>query len=138
MLEVKAKAPKKDNKEAIVTVDIGENVQEAIEKFGEAVVFSNYSIGVRLAIQANMRRYLEAGLSQEDIQKKFEGYKPGVAMERVADPLAAAARALEKMSDTEREAAFEALRAKLLGGNAAEPASEQVEPKKHSKKDPRS
>jgi len=112
MVEVKAKAPKLE-KEAAVMVDLGENVQDAISRFGEEVVFSNYIANVKIGVQSGIRRYLEAGLSQEEIQSKFENYKPGVTMDRVVDPVAAMAAKLSKMSPEERAAAFEELRRKI-------------------------
>jgi hypothetical protein len=112
MVEVKAKAPKLE-REATVLVDLGENVQDAISRFGEEVVFSNYIANVKISVQSGIRRYLEAGLSQEDIQAKFDAFKPGVTMDRVVDPIAAMAAKLSKMTSEEREAAFAALKAKI-------------------------
>lgn len=112
MVEVTARAPKVE-KEATILVDLGDNVQDAIERFGAEVVMSNYLANAKIGVQAGIRRYLEAGLSTDDIQKKFEGYKPGVTMDRVVDPIAAMAAKLSKMTPEEREAAFAQLREKL-------------------------
>lgn len=114
MVEVTAKAPKVE-KEATIMVDLGDNVQDAIARFGEDVVFSNYLASVKINVQSAIRRYLEAGLDANAIQAKFENYKPGVTMDRVVDPIAALAAKLAKMTPEEREDAFAKLRAKLEG-----------------------
>ena len=114
MTEVSAKAPKVD-KEATVIVDLGENVDDAVARFGGDVVFSNYLASVKINVQSAIRRYLEAGLDSNAIQAKFENYKPGVTMDRVIDPIAALAAKLQKMTPEEREDAFAKLRAKLEG-----------------------
>jgi len=114
MVEVKAKDGK-DGKEASVLVELGENVQEAIEKFGAEVVFSNYLANVKIGVQSGIRRYIKAGLDSAAIQAKFDAYKPGVTMDRVVDPIAAMAAKLSKMSPEDRAAAFEELRKKIEG-----------------------
>jgi hypothetical protein len=112
MIEVSAKAPK-ISKEATVLVDLGENAADAIARFGEEVVFSNYLANVKIGVQSGIRRYLEAGLDGNAIQAKFDSFKPGVTLDRVVDPIAAMAAKLSKMTPEEREAAFAALRAKI-------------------------
>jgi hypothetical protein len=114
MVEVSAKAPK-ISKEAKILVDLGENAEDAIARFGAEVVFSNYLANVKIGVQSAIRRYLEAGLDQDAIQAKFENYKPGVTLDRVVDPIAAMAAKLAKMTPEEQEAAFAALRAKISG-----------------------
>lgn len=114
MTEVTAKAPKID-KEATVIVDLGENVEDAIARFGADVVFSNYLANVKIGVQSGIRRYLDAGLDANAIQAKFDSYKPGVTLDRVVDPVAAMAAKLAKMTPEEQEAALEQLRAKIAG-----------------------
>ena len=112
MIEVSAKAPKVD-KEAKILVDLGDNLDDAVARFGEDVVFSNYQANVKITVQGGIRRYLEAGKTQEEIQSLFEGYKPGVTLERVVDPVAALASKFAKMSPEEQAQAFADLKAKL-------------------------
>ena len=64
MIEVKAKAPKIE-KEAVILVDLGDNVEDAIARFGGDVVFSNYQANVKITVQSAIRRYIEAGRSEE-------------------------------------------------------------------------
>jgi hypothetical protein len=114
MTEVTAKDGK-DGKSATVLVDLGENMADAAERFGEAVVFSNYLANVKIGVQSNIRRYIKAGLDDNAIQAKFEAYKPGVTLDRVVDPTAAIAKQLDGKTPEEMEAFFEALRAKIMG-----------------------
>lgn len=112
MVEVTAKVPKL-SKEATVLVDLGDNGADAIAKFGDEVVFSNYLANSKVGIQSGIRRCIEAGLNANDIQAKFDSYRPGVTMDRVVDPVAALAAKLSKMTPEEQEAAFAELRAKI-------------------------
>jgi hypothetical protein len=112
MVEVTAKAPKVE-KEATVMVDLGENVQDAIDRFGADVVFSNYIANVKIGVQSNIRRYLEAGLDQDAIQEKLNSFKPGVTMERNVDPFSAMVNKLKAMTDEERLAKLAELKEKL-------------------------
>jgi len=115
-VEVKAKDGKDEGaKEAAVLVDLGENAQDAIDRFGADVVFSNYIANVKIGVQAGIRRYLKAGLDVAGIQAKFDNFKPGVTMDRVVDPIAALAHKMATMTPEEREAAFAALRARIEG-----------------------
>lgn len=123
LVEVKAKSPKKE-REAAVMVDLGENVQDAIDRFGADVVFSNYIANVKIGVQSGIRRYIENDMSDEDIQAKFDTFKPGVTMDRVVDPIAALAKKMAAMSDEERETAFAELRKKIEGQVSGASASE--------------
>lgn len=103
------KATKKingENKETVVLVDLGKDVQDAIEKFGADVVFDNFRRSATITAQAAMRRCLEAGLDQAGIEAKMASFKPGVAMERVIDPVAALKAKIAKMTPEEKAALF--------------------------------
>lgn len=114
MTEVTARDGK-DGRDATVVVDLGENLDDAVARFGAEVVFSNYLANVKIGVQSGIRRYIKAGIDDAAIQAKFDNYKPGVTMDRVVDPIAAMAAKLSKMTPEEREAAFAQLRAKLEG-----------------------
>lgn len=105
VIEVPAK---KDDLEATIGFDFGVDLDEMVEKFGAAVVFSNSRSNMKIGLQSAMRRYLVAG---KDCQELVTGYKPGVQMERVVDPLAVAQKAYGNMSDEEKQAFI----AKLTG-----------------------
>jgi uncharacterized protein with HEPN domain len=60
MLEVKATKQGTD-REVVAMVDLGDNLQDAIEKFGEEVVFTNFQAQAKIRAQAIMRDMLTAG-----------------------------------------------------------------------------
>ena len=72
----------KDGKEVTVTVDIGSDLQDAISRFGEDVVWSNFRQSAVISAQGNARRRLKAGQTQEQIQEALDKWHPGAAPER--------------------------------------------------------
>ena len=104
VIEVTAK---KDDAEATINYDFGENLGEMTEKFGEGVVFTNARAQMKIVLQAAMRRRLEAGQPCDDLA---DNWKPGVQMERIVDPIAAAKAKYANMSEEERAAFLEDLR----------------------------
>jgi len=109
---VSAKAPKVD-KEASVTVQTGENAEEAITMFGGEQVLSNANANWRVTLQANVRRGLLAGKSQEELQGLLGSAKMGVATERISDPLAAAENKFNDMNTDEQKAFIKRLKDKI-------------------------
>ena len=99
---------KKNEAEATINYDFGENLEEMIEKFGDSVVFTNARSNMKIVLQAAMRRRLEAGQPTEDLAANW---KPGVQMERIIDPIAAAKAKYATMTDDEKAAFLEDLRA---------------------------
>lgn len=95
----------KGEKSATILYDFGGNVNEAVAKFGAETVYSNFTRAAVITAQAAMRRMMEDGLTEADIQKKMESWKPGVALERVIDPIAAALNKFQAMAP-EAQAAF--------------------------------
>ncbi|OQB10010.1 MAG: hypothetical protein BWY21_00574 [Parcubacteria group bacterium ADurb.Bin216] len=112
MVEVKATYKKGDvDKEAVILYDFGGNIQEAIEKFGEDVVFSNYLRAGKITIQAAVRRYLAAGVEGDALQEKVNGIKLGVAAERIVDPGQVALNAFAKMTPEQQLEILQKLKA---------------------------
>ncbi len=109
---IKAKSPKAGGKEVEVIVDLGDNLQDAITKFGEDVVFSNFLASVKITAQSAIRRYTEKGLDDAAIQAKLSAWKPGVAAERIVDPMAAIISKFNSLSKEDREATIAKLMAK--------------------------
>jgi hypothetical protein len=105
MAEVNEIKASKGEKSATILFDFGGNVNAAVEKFGAETVYSNFTRAAVITAQAAMRRMLEDGLAEADIQKKMESWKPGVALERVIDPIAAALNKFQAMTP-EAQAAF--------------------------------
>ena len=109
MADVEIKAKKKigdEDMEVTVYADMGNDLEDAITKFGEAVVFSNFKAAAKITAQAAMRRYIEAKKSTEEIVKLMAAWKPGVAIERVSDPVAAFKAKFASMSPEEQIAAL--------------------------------
>ena len=88
MAQVEIKATKCDN-EATISYDFGDSCADACEKFGEDVVLAGFMKSSKITAQSAIRRYLDAGLDEDGIQAKMDEWKPGVALERVSDPVAA-------------------------------------------------
>lgn len=57
--------------------DFGDNLQEAIELFGEAVVWAYCLKGLTVAVQGHARGMIKSGKSPEEIQAAMAAYKPG-------------------------------------------------------------
>jgi hypothetical protein len=113
-MEIKVKAPKAGNREGTYNYNFGSDIQEAIDLFGAAVAYSQYLSGGKVDIQAIIRRHMEAGKSDEEIQTYLDSYKLGVKAERVAaDPLAAFLAKFPTMSDAEQADIIAKLQAKL-------------------------
>jgi len=131
MGDVEIKAKKKigdEDKEATIYADFGEDLEDAITKFGEAVVFSNFKASAKITAQAAMRRYLEAKKSVEEIVKLMAAWKPGVAIERVSDPVAAFKAKFAGMSAEEQIAALADLKKDIKsgGGTTQAPTTEKA------------
>jgi len=76
------------DKVATIVVDFGEKLADMVAKFGEDVVFTNARGSFVITAQAAIRRYIEAGKSQEEISSLMASWKPGVALARTVDPVA--------------------------------------------------
>ncbi|MCK5604599.1 hypothetical protein KAR91_22110 [Candidatus Pacearchaeota archaeon] len=106
-IEVNAK---KDEKEATLNYDFGADLDAAVALFGAEVVFTNYRKSAKIDLQAVMRRYLTAG---KDCAELVGIWKPGVTLERIVDPKAAAKNAFAKMDADEKKAFIAELKASL-------------------------
>jgi hypothetical protein len=110
---IKATVPKIEGTPVFEGVyDFGSNLQEAVEKFGEQVVYDNFLDKVVISGQAIIRRAAQAG---KDVQAALDAWKPGVraagsgGFKEKAMPKAL--KALLELSDEEREAAIAKLKA---------------------------
>ena len=79
----------KGQKSLTVSYDFGDNLQDAVAKFGEEVVFSNMQQSMKISLQALMRRGFDKGITDEEITAQAASWKPGVAAQRQSDPVAA-------------------------------------------------
>lgn len=59
--------------------DFGDGLQDAVNRFGEEVVFTNFRKAARISLQALVRTSLKAGLAEDKIAEKVASWKPGVS-----------------------------------------------------------
>jgi hypothetical protein len=108
---IKAKLSKDPTKNATVEFDLQEDLDWLTGKFGKEVIASNAVDSIVISIQALVRRMLEKGKSQGEIQAAVSDYQPKVgtrgpaksAFERVTENLG-------KLSAEERAALIAQLR----------------------------
>jgi len=86
-----------------VEYDFGDNLQDAVEKFGEDVVFSQFKQKCKVALQAVLRNWLAAGVSDEEIQNKVQAWKIGLGPQK-KDPKQKLLEKFASMSDEEKKA----------------------------------
>lgn len=103
--------------------DFGSSVEEAKEKFGEAVVLSGFIAHSVVQLQSRMRAAAKAG---NDIQTTIDAWKPGVAAPR-KDPVETMEARFEKMTPEQQADLIEKLRAKAEANKAAAEAEVQPE-----------
>ena len=120
-IEIKAKKVIGDEtKDAVIYYDFGESLEQALDLFDEKVIFSNFRASVKITAQAAMRRYLDAGKTQEEIAELMKSWKPGVALERKSDPVAAFKAKFASMSEADKIKALAELKATLEAGEPEE------------------
>ena len=78
----------KGSRSLTVSYDFGDNLQDAVAKFGEDVVFSNMQQSMKISLQALIRRGIDKATEDEAIIAQAAAWKPGVASQRAADPVA--------------------------------------------------
>ena len=102
-IEVKA-TKQNSNREVAVFVDLGDNLEDAIQKFSGEVVFSNFQAQSKIRAQAIIRDMMTEGKSDAEIQEFMNSWKPGVSRERNVDPLAAFMNKFKSMTAEEQDA----------------------------------
>lgn len=108
MVEVKATKQGLD-REVTVMVDLGDNLQDAVAKFGEEVVFSNFVAQTKIRAQAIVRDMMVKAKTDDEIAAAMVGWKPGVARDRVVDPTASFMAKFDSMTEEEKDAMLERL-----------------------------
>ena len=99
-------------KAAAVAYDFGATLDEAVEKFGADVVFTNFKRTAVITAQAAIRRMMEGGKSEEEIATTMQSWKPGVALERTIDPVASLVGKWDSYSKEEQDEILRKLKAK--------------------------
>lgn len=113
-IEVKATKQNTD-REVLTLVDLGDNLEDAVQKFGAEVVFTNFQAQAKIKAQAIIRDMMTEGKKDEEIQEFMNTWKPGVSRERNVDPLAAFMNKFKSMTAEEQDEKLKELMA-LAGG----------------------
>jgi hypothetical protein len=99
-------------KTATISYDFGENTQDAVKKFGDDTVFSNFRANAKITAQGAIRRMLEDKKTQVEITERMKVWKPGVALERIVDPVAALLGRWDSYTDQEKAEILKKLKTK--------------------------
>jgi len=86
-LDVNTKVPAKDGKPEMMfngSKEFPETAQEAINLYGDTPVRDNAWANFKVRIQSNVRSWLKAGKSSEEIQTLVDGLVMGVSAPRAA------------------------------------------------------
>lgn len=102
--------------------DFGENLEEAIDKYGEETVKKVFDKQAKIKLQAFIRRKLKAGLSEEEIQKEVDNWELGVTQrkskkEKILD-------VFDKLEADEKEAYIEKLIERSQSAEAEQEANQ--------------
>ena len=109
------------SKSASVSYDFGENASAAIERYGEEVVMSGFVKSAVILLQGKIRRSIQAGLSESEIQESMAAWKPGVTAARSKkDPLDAAVNAYVGKSVEDQKAFIQKLQAAVKEAQSQE------------------
>ncbi|MCK4307866.1 hypothetical protein KAW50_06555 [candidate division WOR-3 bacterium] len=108
--EVSAKSPKLD-RETVIMVNYGKDVDESVEMFGADAVNSNALANWIVTLQAGIRRAHTAGKTDDEIQSLLSDSKMGAAVSggRI-DPIQASLAKFKVMNEDERAAFLEQLK----------------------------
>ena len=99
-------------KVATILYDFGEGLSEMVKKFDENVVFTNARANFKITAQGAMRRYIAAGKSPEEITQLMSNWVPGIALERVIDPVAMLLGKWGTMTEAEKADVLKKLKTK--------------------------
>lgn len=116
MSEQAIKAGKKvdgEKKEATVYHDLGDNLQEMIDKYGEDTVFTLAQREASRKLKAAIRRELKAGTDPEAVPDRLADWRPDVKHTVQQDPEQAAEQAFSAMSKEKQEEYLRKMREKV-------------------------
>ena len=101
-----------------IEYDFGENLEDAIKKYGEVVVFDLYKAAANIRVQNIARSALLNGKAPEEVVKLAEKYVLGTSVSKgPRDPVRTAETAVSRMSPEDEKKFLLKLkeRAKALG-----------------------
>lgn len=111
MQTIEITAEKTGKGEVSVNYDIGDNIQELSDQFGEEVVYSRARQSIIIAIQSFLRTQIEAEKTPAEIQEAVAEWKPGVR-KPAKTPEDRAREAFAAMSPEQRKAFLSDLKKK--------------------------
>ena len=109
--DITARVGKEENSPSCtVRYDLGDNLQEAIDKFGEGVVYKRFEQSLTIEIQAIMRRHMsgEKPKTEAEIQALVDEFSPGLQRQRKSGK-EKALELLECLSEADREEILKSL-----------------------------
>lgn len=103
-----------DAPSATVTYDFGDNLEEAVEKFGADVVFARFKNAATVDLQALIRRHLDTApdapkKTAAEIQELATAWKPGVVTRKRKSASEKFEELFGQLSETDRQAMLEKL-----------------------------
>ena len=125
-MEVGAKAPKVEKNWA-GTIEVPDTAAEMINSYGDQAVKDNAWANFKITIQSAIRRMLEAGKSDDEIQTTVSAMKMGVSLPRAGGGMTVTTAknkllgAWSEMTDEERKAFMAALKAANKEPSAVSP-----------------
>jgi len=101
--------------ERVVTVlkDFPDTAEESIQKYGDKVIQSNWLANYVITLQGMIRSGIAKGQTDEEIQAKIEAAVPGVASDRVVDPIASLKKQYDSKSPEEKAELLARLKTQL-------------------------
>lgn len=112
---VTARDPQSGN-EATVEIDLGQDLNDAVSKFGEELVFDYYQRQAVVQAQAAIRGRLRADKSKGEIQGEMTQWEPGKLRRSGGSgksTLEKATSAFENMTEAQQREFLEQLRSKM-------------------------
>lgn len=99
---------------AVADLAFGDNLNDAIELYGEDLVYNLYIQKIVIKAQDFMRNWIKAGKSPEEVNQMMSDWTPEATGPSLAkDPTAAYLARLSRMTPDEQRAALEELRQKI-------------------------
>ena len=104
MTAMKIEAKLTDSEPVSVDYDFGDTLAQAVEKFGEEVVFTRYKAAAVIDLQAYMRNMIRSEKSEDDIRSEVAAWVPGIRQSKGKSKEEKAREILSKLSAEERAA----------------------------------
>lgn len=119
MKEVTVTATKKGQPEYEATYSFPETLDEAIAQFGADVCLSHVNGSVKIALQGAMRRGIDAGKNDAEVQMMVKSWKPTLASQRTGKTAKEKFMAtFAKMTKEDQQAIIDRMLAEATAGAA--------------------